>query len=121
MKVLLIVGSVFLTLTTCGQFTHKADSLIRGYLRTLKKKKPEWHLIIQKGRFDHSKKEARTSLTKVDSLKILSIAEIDNYFEIAVFDDSNPPQFFNVDTCTIFQLIKDKKNDFLQRREYTKS
>lgn len=121
MKYLLFINMILLTLNTHAQIIHRADSLYMVYERGLKKKKPIHQLVIQTGLFNHAKTEPRSYITKIDSLKNLSIAAFKGYVEVAVFDDFNPAQIFTIDTCYIFKIVENKKTDFLLNKGYTKS
>lgn len=121
MRTSLIVLLLLFALKSNSQFLHKADSLFYNYSKTVKKRKPDAHVVLQRGRLDYINNEPGTYLTKVDSLKITSLAVINKKVELAVFDDFSSPKITILDSCSLFQMIDAMQGSLMPMKEYLKT
>jgi hypothetical protein len=112
--------SLFLLIFQGQGQIHRADSLFKSYSRSLIKKGVDTRLNVTQGRFNNNEYELHTLLTKVDSLKIISIAVVDGQVELAVFDDYNTPLITRLVGCTLFREIDSLRNSLVTNKQYLK-
>jgi hypothetical protein len=116
---LVFLSLLLLVFQSQGQF-HRADSLFKSYSHSLKKKGIDTSLVVSQGRFNNNEYEPRTLITRVDSLKIISLAVVEGIVELAVFDDYNTPVITKLVDCTLFQKIDSLRNSLVTYKQYLK-